>query len=83
MSCDKSPKVIPFEEPTEESAAQMLHEIECSLARIDADLSRIMGSVESSHFGNPNIRKLMLEVIQLTDLRMEQLWRAEGFDREG
>jgi hypothetical protein len=42
-----------------------------------------MGSVESSHFGNPNIRKLMLEVIQLTDLRMEQLWRAEGFDREG
>ncbi len=83
MSYGKSPKAIPMLDSAEESAAQMRHEIECSLARIDADLSRIMGSVESCHFGDPNIRKLMLEVIQLTDLRMEQLWRAEGFDREG
>ena len=83
MSYGKSPKTMRMPDETEQADETMLNELECTLARIDADLARILGMVESSHYRNLETRKKLFEVSELNELRLRQIWRAEGFDHAG
>lgn len=81
MSDDSSPDIIRFP-MVECSDEEMLHELDLSITRIDADLARVMTLVEPDHYRNDYIRERMKIIFELSDLRFDQVLRKEGAEYE-
>lgn len=78
MSCCETNRVVSIADHSERLGGGMSEEIEQGLARIDADLARILGAVEPIHKSDDRISRMLLDVEEMSELRVHQVLRTEG-----